>query len=119
MSLTGTPLIITAVCRWLKPRTLTRASPAPPPCAVEYTDGVMFSTSGRSREPSCAWISAFVTSVKATGVRRSSARSASTSMPPSATAVGVSAKSSIAVAPAFRLTCSVAVVKPITWTETS
>ena len=34
MSLTGTPLIMMATLRWLKPRTLTRESPAPPPCWV-------------------------------------------------------------------------------------
>ena len=105
MSLTGTPFIMTAVLRWLKPRTLMRASPAPPPCAVAYTDGVMLRTRGRSREPSWVWISVFETSLKATGVRRSSARSASTSMPPSASAVGVSEKSSIAVPPACTVSC--------------
>ena len=113
MSLTGTPLIMTAVLRWLKPRTLMRASPAPPPCTVEYTDGVTLSTSGRSREPSWAWIFAFDTSVNATGVLRASARSASTSRSPRDSAFGTMATSWVVVSPATTLTTSSSALRPI------
>jgi hypothetical protein len=53
MSLTGTPLIMTATLRWSKPRTLIRASPAAPPDSVEYTLGVKLRTSGMSCDPNC------------------------------------------------------------------
>ena len=52
MSFTGTPLIMMAMFFWSKPRTLMRASPAPPPPIVAYTLGVTFITMGRSCEPS-------------------------------------------------------------------
>ena len=80
MSLTGTPLIMTATLRWSNPLTLMRESPEPPPCPVAYTPGVSSRISGRSREPSLRSISALGMSEKATGVSRSRARSATTTI---------------------------------------
>ena len=119
MSLTGTPLIITAVLRWLKPRTFTRASPAPPPWFVEYTLGVTLSTSGRSRDPSWFWIWGLPTSVKATADSLSLARSAKTSMALSATASVDMSKLSAAVCPAATSTAMGAVEYPMATTVTS
>ncbi len=64
--------------RWLNPRTLILASPAPPPCGVAYTLGVVLRAIGMSCEPRRASISAFVILVYATGVF-SPAREAKTS----------------------------------------
>ena len=47
---------------------LIRASPAPPPCCVAYTLGVVFKIIGISWLPSLISISSFDTLVKATGV---------------------------------------------------
>src|SRR3989304_2485305 len=75
ISLIGIPLIIIATFLWVNPRTLTLASPAPPPLFVANTEGVLFQTSGISLEPRLNWICFLSMSVNATGVSLSLALS--------------------------------------------
>ena len=51
----------------MNPLTLTLASPAPPPCSVAYTLGVVFNTIGISRDPNLSVISALVSVVEFVG----------------------------------------------------
>ena len=71
MSLTGTPLIRVPTFLAVNPRTVTRESPAPPPCSDAYTPGTVSRAIGMSLDASRSCISALVTVVNATGARSS------------------------------------------------
>ena len=74
MSLTGIPLIKTAIFSCENPLILILESPKAPPALVAYTPGVEFNNSGSSRLPILSSISEEVNVETATGVSLSFAK---------------------------------------------